>query len=109
MRPGFHRPSRSRTFLSVFNSGPLAPDCNLNGSERPCVNCGACARVCPVDIFPQFAFKAALADDIDETLALGLLDCAECGLCSYVCPSKIDVAGMLKDAKKQCFLEEVQP
>jgi Na+-transporting NADH:ubiquinone oxidoreductase subunit A len=58
-----------------------------------------CADVCPVDILPQMAFKAILAEEIEEALQHGLLDCVECGLCSYVCPSKIELSQTFKTAK----------
>jgi Na+-transporting NADH:ubiquinone oxidoreductase subunit A len=98
--PGFNKASRSRAFLSVFNNAPAVLECDMNGEERACINCGYCARVCPVDILPQFTFKAAAADEIEEALALGLLDCVECGLCSFVCPAKIEISDILKNAKE---------
>ena len=99
LRAGYDRPSYSKTFLSYFNRFPLAADCSMHGEERACVNCGACAKICPVDILPQFTFKSIAAADIDEALSHGLLDCVECGLCSYVCTSKIDLCGFIKNAK----------
>ncbi len=45
-------------------------------------------------------FKAVAADEIEEALALGLLDCVECGLCSFVCPAKIEISDLLKTAKE---------
>ncbi|GBC63372.1 NADH:ubiquinone reductase (Na(+)-transporting) s ubunit A [Desulfonema ishimotonii] len=98
-RPGFDRPSYSRAFLSVFRKAPFIMDCNTHGEVRSCVNCGNCARVCPVDILPQFTMKALGADEIEEALAHGMLDCVECGLCTYVCPSKIELCRIIKDAK----------
>jgi len=98
--PGYRKASHSRAFLSFFNSGPMVLECDMNGEERACINCGYCPRVCPVDILPQFAFKAVEADEIEEALALGLLDCVECGLCSFVCPSKIEITDILKKAKE---------
>lgn len=105
LRPGYLRPSFSRTFLSVFNPSQVDMDTGMHGEERACVNCGYCAAVCPVDILPQFTFKSILADEIEEALAHGLLDCVECGLCSYVCPSKIEVANQLKTAKTGYYKE----
>lgn len=105
LRAGYHRPSYSRTFLSVFNRKGLSMDCNLHGELRPCINCGACASVCPVDIFPQFAFKCLQAGEVEEGLAHGLLDCVECALCTYVCPSKVDVCAILKKAKADYYKE----
>lgn len=105
VRPGYSKPSASRTFLSVFNDSEMAPDCALHGEERACVNCGYCHRICPADILPQFTLKCVLADEIEEALAHGLLDCAECGLCSYVCPSKIELCETFKNAKREYHKE----
>lgn len=106
-RPGYKKSSRSRTFLSVFNSSALPLDCNRHGEDRACVNCGFCAEVCPVDILPQFTYKSILADEIEEALDHGLLDCVECGLCTYVCPSKVELSDVLKNTKKAYFLEQL--
>ncbi len=97
--PGMHKPSYSRAFLSKLNKSPLDYNCNLNGSLRPCIACMHCADICPVQILPQLAYKAMLAEEVEEALALGLLDCVECGLCSYVCPSKIELSQTLIAAK----------
>jgi len=107
VRPGFSKPSFSRAFLSVFNTSKADYDCSCHGEERACVNCGSCAKVCPVDILPQFTLKSALADELEEALAHGLLDCAECGLCTYVCPSKITLCNALKQAKRDYYREMV--
>jgi Na+-transporting NADH:ubiquinone oxidoreductase subunit A len=98
-RGGHRKLSHSKTFLSRFNRQPLTADCNIHGELRACVNCAFCSQICPVDLLPQFIYKDILADDIDEALALGLLDCAECGLCTFVCPSKIDIGAVLQKAK----------
>jgi len=105
LRPGFSKSSFSRTFLSFFNNSQLKMDCNLHGEERACINCGYCSRVCPVDILPQFTFKSMLADEVEESLAHGLLDCVECGLCTYVCPSKIELRAAFKEAKEAYYKE----
>ncbi len=99
IRPGYQKASHSRAFTSVFNTSPKVLSCDMNGEDRACINCGYCPRVCPVDILPQFTLKAVLADEIEEALALGLLDCVECGLCSFVCPSKLEIRDILKTAK----------
>jgi Na+-transporting NADH:ubiquinone oxidoreductase subunit A len=106
LRAGFDRPSYSKTFLSCFNRRPLPADCSLHGDERACVNCGSCAKVCPVDILPQFAFKSIAAADVEEALSHGILDCVECGLCSYVCTSKIDLCGFIKNAKRVYYKDK---
>lgn len=97
--PGLRQPSYSRCFASKLHRRSLNYTCNLNGSLRPCIACMHCADVCPVNILPQLAYKAILAEEIEEALALGLLDCVACGLCSYVCPSKIELSQTLVTAK----------
>ncbi len=104
-RPGFGKPSHSRAFLSVFNTAGLNMDCGLHGEERACINCGYCSDICPVDILPQFTLKSILADEVEESLAHGLLDCVECGLCTYVCPSKIELCDALTAAKRAYYRE----
>lgn len=105
-RPGYRKPSYSRTFLSVFNKKPLASDTGTHGDLRACISCNHCPPVCPVEILPQLAYKCILADDVDGALARGLLDCVKCGPCSYVCPSKIDLAGALKEARRTYYEEQ---
>ena len=105
--PGYRKPTFSRAFLSAINQDELEMNCNMHGGERACIACGYCARVCPVDILPQFTHKAILAGEVEESLEHGLLDCVECGLCSYVCPSKIDLFESLKKAKAEFYKEQV--
>ena len=92
--------------MSVFNSSPKVLECDMNGEDRACINCGYCPRVCPVDILPQFTFKAVEADEIEEALALGLLDCVECGLCSFVCPAKLELSDIFRQAK-EAYAKEI--
>jgi len=104
-RPGFHKPSYSRAFLSSLNREPLLMDCGMHGELRACINCGYCSEVCAVDILPQFTLKSILAGEVEEALAHGLLDCVSCGLCTYVCPSKIDLCERLQQARDAYYQE----
>jgi Na+-transporting NADH:ubiquinone oxidoreductase subunit A len=106
MMPGFKKNSVSRTFLSFLNKEKEI-ECSLNGEERACVNCGTCAKYCPVDMFPNITYKAVYADEPEEAAFSGLLDCVECGVCSFVCPSKIELAMALKKAKEEYYKEQV--
>ncbi len=109
VRPGYDRPSYSRTFLSRWNPGPFRFDTNRKGGLRACIACGYCAEVCPVDIWPQMTLKAILVDEVEEYLAHGLLDCVECGLCTYVCPSKIELAETFQATKRSYHREQNRP
>lgn len=107
-RPGRRKPSFSRAFTSALHDEQLEMDCNLHGGERACIACGYCTCVCPVDILPQFTYKAVLAGEVEESLEHGLLDCVECGLCSYVCPSKIELFETLKQAKAGFYSQQAK-
>ena len=45
-----------------------------------------------MDILPSHLVKSIMAEDIEEMIALGLLevDIEDFALCTYICPSKID-------------------
>ena len=64
-------------------------DLRSPGPELPCIRCGECAVVCPVNLLPQQLHHAARANDRPALERLGLRDCIECGCCDYVCPSGI--------------------
>ncbi len=106
-RPGMDRLSFSKTFISSFINRTLDVDSGLHGEERACINCGTCARFCPVDILPQFAYKSVLAEEVEESLSHGLLDCVECGLCTFVCPSKIELCETFKEGRKAYYKEQM--
>jgi len=107
LRPGLHSASYSRTYLSSFLKTESEMDSSLHGEERACVNCGTCAKICPVDILPQFTFKSLEADEIEDALNHGLLDCVECGLCAYACPSKIELVEKLKKGRFEYYKENM--
>ena len=54
----------------------------------PCINCGKCARVCPMKLMPMFIDAYALANEFDYAVKYGALNCMECGCCAYVCPAR---------------------
>ncbi len=105
IRPGYRKPSYSTAFLSALHKHPFPLDCGQHGELRACVNCGICAKICPVDILPQFTLKCLVVDEVEEALAHGLLDCAECGLCTYACPCKIELRKIFRAAKAAYYKE----
>lgn len=69
------------------------------GPEMPCIRCGDCAAVCPVQLLPQQLFWYACADDEVKLREFGLMDCIECGCCDLVCPSHIPLTADFRVAK----------
>jgi electron transport complex protein RnfC len=69
------------------------------GAEMPCIRCGDCAAVCPVQLLPQQLFWYACADDESKMRLHGLTDCIECGCCDLVCPSHIPLTADFRTAK----------
>ncbi len=69
------------------------------GPELPCIRCGDCASVCPVQLLPQQLFWYACADNEKKLRDFGLMDCIECGCCDLVCPSHIPLTADFRVAK----------
>ena len=78
--------------LAVFKS-------SFAGRELPCIRCGDCAAVCPVQLQPQELFWHACADNEQKLREFGLTDCIECGCCDLVCPSHIPLTADFRMAK----------
>ena len=68
-------------------------------AEIPCIRCGDCAAVCPIQLLPQQLFWYACADDEAKLRSYGLTDCIECGCCDLVCPSHIPLTADFRTAK----------
>lgn len=102
IRPGFKKSSYSRAFLSsLIPTKEREADVNLHGEKRPCISCGFCEQVCPVDILPYQIYRCFTHGFIDEVQRLKPLECIDCGLCSYVCPSKLPLGKILKECKSE--------
>ncbi|TXT53897.1 MAG: putative Electron transport complex subunit C [Promethearchaeota archaeon] len=70
-------------------------------SPLPCIRCGYCNSVCPVDIYPQLIMEAEKKKDAERLKKLHVEVCIDCGLCSYVCPSRIRFTKYLSGGKKR--------
>ncbi len=107
--PGFDR----RSILPCFASGLTGAadrhvSVSLRGERRPCIACGLCESVCPVDLMPQVLHRYLYSDAIDNVEATGIDRCIDCGLCTYVCPSKIDLTHQFKTARERIREEHAE-
>jgi electron transport complex protein RnfC len=66
---------------------------------RPCIRCGTCVSVCPMNLLPNRLGILAMRGLFDEAERCYLLDCIECGSCAFACPSKIPLVHWIRYAK----------
>lgn len=98
--PTYARPSISKTFLSYLSPNKkYAVNTNMHGEERSFVVTGEYEKVLPMDIYPQFLFKAILANDLEAMEALGILEIEEedIALCEFVCTSKQSLQQLVRN------------
>jgi len=67
--------------------------------EQPCIRCGQCAQVCPMELLPQQLLWYSRSEEFEKAEHLNLFDCIECGACAYVCPSSIPLVQYYRHAK----------
>jgi len=67
--------------------------------ETPCIKCGKCVRVCPMNLMPLKLAAYAKAGKFLEAKELGVADCFECGSCAFGCPAKIRIVAWVRYAK----------
>lgn len=69
-------------------------------SDYPCVNCGACVRICPARMQVNMLVRFLEAGQYGNAADLyDLQACIDCGLCSYVCVARIPIFQYIKLAK----------
>jgi electron transport complex protein RnfC len=65
----------------------------------PCIKCGNCVSVCPMNLMPTTLTHFIQAEKWQESQNLGVLNCIECGSCSFSCPSRIPLVQWLRVGK----------
>jgi len=67
--------------------------------ESPCLRCGRCVDVCPMNLVPTMIVKSVKSAEWDMAEKYGAVDCMKCGSCAYVCPSHIKLIQWIDIAK----------
>ncbi len=86
----------------------LTKDEAFTGEPKPCINCGKCAKACPMRLMPMFIDKFALAGDDKNAVKYGARNCIECGSCAFVCPAKRPLVQSIRRAKKSAQAKGVK-
>ena len=74
-------------------------DTNQHGEHRNFVMTGAFEKVLPMDVLPNYLFKAILAEDFDDMEALGIYELVEedVALCEFIDVSKHNLQEILRE------------
>lgn len=64
-----------------------------------CINCGRCAKNCPMRLMPMYIESYALSGDYENAKKYGAMNCIECGSCAYNCPAKRSLVQSISMAK----------
>jgi len=88
---------------------PLTPDSDallvlpphevVLSENSPCVNCGRCHRVCPVNLRVDLIGKYVEFSRNGEAVRLGIERCIDCGLCTAACIVRRPLAHLLAFGK----------
>jgi len=58
---------------------------------QPCINCGRCVEVCPMNLMPTLLVTYVENNLWNKAESAGIMNCIECGSCAYVCPAERDL------------------
>ena len=77
-------------YVKKSDSGILCLKNTETSTVNPtnCINCGVCAKNCPMRLMPMYIESYALSGDYKNAERYGALNCIECGLCAFNCPAK---------------------
>lgn len=80
------------------SNGIIAVDAE-HSVEQPCIKCGRCADVCPMELSPLYFAKYADEENWQGMKEKNVMDCIECRCCEYICSSKIPLVAKIKAGK----------
>ena len=80
------------------SNGIIAIDTDQT-KEQPCIKCGRCVDVCPMELSPLYFSKYADEENWQGMKDMNVMDCVECRCCQYICSSKIPLVTKIKAGK----------
>lgn len=94
---GFDLPDVNVPIMKGSN-GIIAIDTD-HTEEQPCIKCGRCVDVCPMELSPLYFAKYADEQNWQGMKDKNVMDCVECRCCEYICSSKIPLVSRIKAGK----------
>ena len=90
-------------YVRKADSGLLCLKNTETSTANPsnCINCGVCAKNCPMRLMPMYIESYALSGDYKNAERYGALNCVECGLCAYNCPARRSLVQSISLAKSK--------
>lgn len=82
------------------SNGIIAVDTD-HTAEQPCIKCGRCMDVCPMELSPLYFAKFADQKNWQGMKDKNVMDCIECRCCEYICSSKIPLVAKIKAGKNE--------
>ncbi len=80
------------------SNGIIAIDTD-SSAEQPCIKCGRCVDVCPMELSPLYFAKYADEQNWQGVKDMNIMDCVECRCCEFICSSKIPIVTKIKAGK----------
>ncbi|MBE0469065.1 MAG: electron transport complex subunit RsxC [Methyloprofundus sp.] len=77
-------------------------------AEMPCIRCGDCATVCPVELLPQQLYWYGRSEQLEQCQDYQLFACIECACCDLVCPSHIPLVQQFRATKGSIIIQAKQ-
>jgi len=78
----------------------MATATTSSSAEQPCISCGDCVTVCPVQLNPQRLLLQLRDWHLRAAETDGAMNCTECSRCDVVCPSRIPLVQRYREAKQ---------
>ncbi|MBC8590836.1 electron transport complex subunit RsxC [Wansuia hejianensis] len=88
--------TKGTTGIIVFTEAETKPE-----KVYPCIKCGKCIEVCPVNLQPNLISGFSLKGKFENTEKLNAEACIGCGACTYICPSKRPLTESIAHAKRE--------
>lgn len=79
----------------------LTKDEVAENPETPCLRCGQCIDVCPLNLMPTKLARYGQLNRFEDAEGAGITVCMECGTCAYTCPANIPLVQWIRLGKQK--------